>query len=54
MKHVTTMLLAAASLTYAQAPGPIALRGARVVTVSGPVLEKGTVLLRNGLIEAVG
>lgn len=54
MKHVTTMLLAAASLTYAQAPGPIALRGARVVTVSGPVLEKGTVLLRNGLIQAVG
>ena len=54
MKHLTTMLLAAASLTYAQAPGPIALRGARVVTVSGPVLEKGTVLLRNGLIEAVG
>ena len=54
MKHVTTMLLAAASLLYAQAPGPIALRGARVVTVSGPVLEKGTVLLRNGLIEAVG
>jgi hypothetical protein len=54
MKLVTAMLLAAASLTYAQAPGPIALRGARVVTVSGPVLEKGTVLLRNGLIEAVG
>jgi hypothetical protein len=54
MKHITAMLLAAASLTYAQAPGPIALRGARVVTVSGPVLEKGTVLLRNGLIEAVG
>jgi hypothetical protein len=54
MKHVIAMLLAAASLTFAQAPGPIALRGARVVTVSGPVLEKGTVLLRNGLIEAVG
>jgi len=54
MKHIATMLLAAASLTYAQAPGSIALRGARVVTVSGPVLEKGTVLLRNGLIEAVG
>jgi imidazolonepropionase-like amidohydrolase len=54
MKHVTTMLLAAASLAFAQAPGPIALRGARVVTVSGPVLEKGIVLLRNGLIEAVG
>ena len=54
MKHVIGMLLAAASLTYGQATGPIALRGARVVTVSGPVLEKGTVLLRNGLIEAVG
>ena len=54
MKRLLPMLLAAASLTYAQAPGPIALRGARVVTVSGPVLEKGTVLLRNGLIEAVG
>jgi hypothetical protein len=54
MKHLIAMLLAAAALTYAQAPGPIALRGARVVTVSGPVLEKGTVLLRNGLIEAVG
>ena len=54
MKQLTTVLLAAASLIYAQAPGPIALRGARIVTVSGPVLEKGTVLLRNGLIEAVG
>ncbi|HLY20077.1 MAG TPA: amidohydrolase family protein [Bryobacteraceae bacterium] len=54
MKHLTMMMLAAASAACAQAPGPIALRGARVVTVSGPVLEKGTVLLRNGLIEAVG
>ena len=54
MKPPVLMLLAAASLVFAQAPGPIALRGARVVTVSGPVLEKGTVLLRNGLIEAVG
>lgn len=54
MKHLIALLLAAASFSFAQAPGPIALRGARVVTVSGPVLEKGTVLLRNGLIEAVG
>ena len=54
MKYVTPMLLAAASFLYAQASGPIALRGARIVTVSGPVLDKGTVLLRNGLIEAVG
>ncbi|MBI4484231.1 MAG: amidohydrolase family protein [Acidobacteria bacterium] len=39
-----------------RADGPVifALTNARVVTVSGPVLEKGTVLLRDGLIEAVG
>ncbi len=54
MKQLLTMLLAAASFLCAHESGPIALRGARVVTVSGPVLEKGTVLLRNGLIEAVG
>jgi hypothetical protein len=53
MKLLSLWLLAAAFL-HAQAPGPIALRGGRIVTVSGPVLEKGTVLLHNGLIEAVG
>lgn len=31
-----------------------ALVGGRVVTVSGAILEKGTVILRDGLIEAVG
>ncbi|MFN7997195.1 MAG: amidohydrolase family protein [Bryobacteraceae bacterium] len=50
-----TLLLAAASAVLpAQQPGSIALHGARVFTVSGPVLNKGTVLLRDGLIEAVG
>jgi hypothetical protein len=49
------LLLSAASVILrAQTPGSIAVRGARIVTVSGPVLEKGIVLLRNGLIEAVG
>ena len=51
---VCILLLSGAPVLVAQEPGAIALRGARVVTVSGPVLEKGTVLLRNGLIEAVG
>ena len=54
MKQLMVMLLAAAFASYGQAPGPIALRGARIVTARGPVLEHGTVLLRNGLIEAVG
>ncbi len=38
----------------ANPPSAFAIRGARVVTVSGPVLEKGTVLLRDGLIQEVG
>ena len=32
----------------------MAVRNARIVTVSGPVIDKGTVVLRRGLIEAVG
>ncbi|PWU02286.1 MAG: amidohydrolase [Terriglobia bacterium] len=38
----------------AQAPGRYLLRDARIVRVSGPVLERGSVVIRNGLIEAVG
>jgi imidazolonepropionase-like amidohydrolase len=32
----------------------VALVGAKIVTVSGPTVEAGTVLLRDGVIEAVG
>lgn len=35
-------------------PTAIAIRDVKIVTVSGPVIDKGTVVLRNGLIEAVG
>ncbi len=31
-----------------------AITNARIVTVSGAAIEKGTVVIRNGLIEAVG
>jgi imidazolonepropionase-like amidohydrolase len=31
-----------------------AIRGARIVTVSGAVIDKGTVVMRNGLIEDAG
>ena len=38
----------------AEVPSAIAIKDAHVVTVSGEDLPKGTVLLRNGLIENVG
>jgi imidazolonepropionase-like amidohydrolase len=51
-------LLAAALLATASWPAgreeAFALVGARVVPVSGPVIETGTVVLRGGLVEAVG
>ena len=33
---------------------PLAIRGARVVTVAGPVIEKGTVVVQKGRIVAAG
>src|SRR5580765_8376117 len=34
--------------------GVFAIRNARIVTVSGPDIENGTVVIRDGKIEAVG
>ncbi|HET9234172.1 MAG TPA: amidohydrolase family protein [Candidatus Eisenbacteria bacterium] len=48
------------SASIALAQGPVrtprvhALTGARIVTAPGRVIEKGTVVLRDGIIEAVG
>ena len=53
----TLWLFIVASLcgaAWAEVPSAVAIRGARVVTVSGPVQERSTVTLRDGLIEAVG
>jgi imidazolonepropionase-like amidohydrolase len=47
-------LLAAALRGGAEAPAVYALVGARVLPVSRPPLEKGTVVLRDGLVVAVG
>jgi imidazolonepropionase-like amidohydrolase len=57
---VAAAVVAAAGLA-ASAPAsppagsaPVAITGARVVTVSGPVIERGTVLVEGGRIAAVG
>lgn len=41
-------------LVLAEGPPVTAIHNARIVTVSGPVIAKGTVVIHNGLIEAVG
>jgi imidazolonepropionase-like amidohydrolase len=48
------MAAALAVTASADAPHVYAIRGARIVPVSGPAIASGTVVLRNGLIEAVG
>ncbi|MEP6689740.1 MAG: amidohydrolase family protein [Gemmatimonadaceae bacterium] len=35
-------------------PDAYAITGARIVPVSGPVIERGTIVIRNGVIAAVG
>jgi imidazolonepropionase-like amidohydrolase len=42
-----------ASAASADAPGVYAIRGARIVTVSAGTIEKGTLVIRGGMIEAV-
>src|SRR6266404_1391575 len=41
-------------LNAQNSPDVYAIINARIVTVSGPVIERGTVVIRNGLIQAVG
>jgi imidazolonepropionase-like amidohydrolase len=43
-----------ASAPHADAPGVYAIRGARLVTVAGAPVESGTIVIRRGLIDAVG
>lgn len=49
-------LTGAVALAGGQAPTPpaYAIRGAKIVPVSGSVINSGNIVLRNGLIEAVG
>lgn len=58
--QVISLLLAALSLSAdlsgqpAARPGVYAIRDARIVTVSGPEVPNGSIVLRDGLIEVVG
>lgn len=54
MLRLIAGLFAGAMLATAAPPSVLAIRNARLVTVSGPVIPKGTVVVRNGLIEAAG
>jgi imidazolonepropionase-like amidohydrolase len=53
MKRFLLAIVAVGAL-HAGVPSVIAIRNARVVPVSSPAIPRGTVVLRNGLIEAVG
>ena len=54
MKSISLAVIFTAGLMMAETPSTVAIRNARIVTVSGPVIAKGTVILRNGLIADVG
>lgn len=47
-------MLAATTALGAPPPEKVALTGAKIITVNGPVIEKGTVLIERGKIAAVG
>ncbi len=54
MKRLFVFLLVAGGGLFAQQSSAIAIHNARVMPVSGPVIPRGTVVVRNGLIESVG
>src|SRR5262245_24234664 len=54
MRKPVTALLVLCGFAFADTQSAVAIRNAKIVTVSGPAIAKGTVILRKGLIEAVG
>ena len=54
MKKLLLALILACICAIAQPHPAVAIHNAKIVTVSGPVIARGTVVVRNGLIEAVG
>jgi imidazolonepropionase-like amidohydrolase len=54
MKMLPFLILAASAAMAADAPALHAIRGARIHTLDGPVIERGTILMENGRIKALG
>ena len=54
MKNLVSALFLCCALALAQSHPAVAIHNAKIVTVSGSVIDKGTVVVRHGLIEAVG
>jgi imidazolonepropionase-like amidohydrolase len=56
MRKTLLGLIAAASVVILQADAPnvFAIRGARIVTGAGAPIESGTIVIRRGMVEAVG
>lgn len=57
MKRSIVVLLAALGLPFAlraDAPNVYAIRGARIITAAGAPIESGTIVVRRGVIDAVG
>ncbi len=50
----TVAFLIVPFLAVAQNPTTVAIHNAKLVTISGPAITKGTVVIRDGLIESVG
>lgn len=51
---IVAAALALGLAAHADAPQVYTIRGARLVTVAGPPIASGTIVVRNGLIEAAG
>jgi hypothetical protein len=54
MRNLVTAFLVFCGCALAADNAAIAIRNAKIVTVSGAVINKGTVVVRNGLIQDVG
>jgi imidazolonepropionase-like amidohydrolase len=54
MRNLVTTLVLFCGFAAAADNGAIAIRNAKIVPVSGPAIARGTVVVRNGLIQDVG